>query len=512
MLEDCLLLVLKLVRCHMRPQTSRRHATTARNLHTAVSEGHSSGSAEGIQAAAASAASIRLSGAGMGRHGAQSSGDQQDGVSNATSCAEREFLESFAALVAALPEVVQAWPEATRGRAAAMLRCFLARCCTCTAEMHITAEASVLSRLAPHQQRAIFGGRPLEEDTTAAAQQLLADAAAVMCSAGIKMCETSTSEEQGPEAGALWQAEEVALGIELLRHGALLRGDVAAALQWPTDAAELLPQSAHSTPFLLDAAGGIRSEALAMKGLQVAAAAACHAGQACTLFDHDLQRLLHALATTMIANPLQAVRNAAHYATDAVLDALTVRARLCAIESLFEEGHPGLSALVIRRVTHDTQALWPQADGPELPQEGAVSRSGGAEAVQQWHELEPALLPLIRAWLEPHGSQGWRGPSGVLRYAEPICAALNLFKLLLLRARHSNCVPGVTERRQVVEVRERCLTPLRVAALHSLAELKAADATASTEHTDAVLAIERVLLVLTWVLGAVEEHMVGPVQ
>ena len=60
-----------------------------------------------------------------------------------------------------------------------------------------------------------------------------------------------------------------------------------------------------------------------------------------------------------------------------------------------------------------------------------------------------------------------------------------------------------------MEVRDRCLTPLRAAALHCLAELKAADATASTEHTDAVLAIERVLLVLTWVLGAVEEHMVG---
>lgn len=61
-----------------------------------------------------------------------------------------------------------------------------------------------------------------------------------------------------------------------------------------------------------------------MKGLQVAAAAACHAAQATTLFDQSLQRLLQALATTMVANPLQAVRNAAHYATDAVLDALTV--------------------------------------------------------------------------------------------------------------------------------------------------------------------------------------------
>lgn len=47
---------------------------------------------------------------------------------------------------------------------------------------------------------------------------------------------------------------------------------------------------------------------------------------------------------------------------------MQVRARLSAIECLFEKGHPGLSALVIRRITHDTQALWPQADGAEVPQ------------------------------------------------------------------------------------------------------------------------------------------------
>lgn len=69
--------------------------------------------------------------------------------------------------------------------------------------------------------------------------------------------------------------------------------------------------------------------------------------------------------------------------------------------------------------------------------------------------------------------------------------------------------PGVIERKKLVEVRESCLTPLRVAALRSLAELKAAGDAAITEHTDAVLALERVLLVLTWVLGALEEHMVG---
>lgn len=258
MLEDCLILVLKLVRCHLCPQTSRREATTARNQHTLVSEGHSGGSVEGIQVAAASAATSCLFGGGTGQHGGQSSSDQQEGVSDAASCAEGQFLSSFAAFASALPEVVRAWPETARSRAAAMLRGFLLQCCGCTAEIHITADVSVLSRLAPHQQRAIFGARPPAEVRTAAAQQVLVAAAAAMCSAGIKNGEASTSEEQGGEASALWHAEEVALGSELLMHAALLRNDVAATLHWPTDAAELLQQAGRSTPFLLDAAGKLR--------------------------------------------------------------------------------------------------------------------------------------------------------------------------------------------------------------------------------------------------------------
>ena len=258
MLEDCLVLVLKLVRCHMRPQTSRRDATTARKQHTAVPDEHSGGPAEEPLVAAGSAASTRLSSGGTGQHGGGSSSDQQEGVSDAASCAEGEFLHSFAAFASALPHIVQAWPEATCG--GGMLRTFLLRCCATTADMHINAEAPVLSRLAPHQRRAIFGtpGRPLADDMTAPAQQILADAAAAVCGAGFKIGEASTAEEQGAEASLLWQAEEVALGVELLMHAALLRRDVAAALRWPTDAAALLPQAARSSPFLLDAAGKSR--------------------------------------------------------------------------------------------------------------------------------------------------------------------------------------------------------------------------------------------------------------
>ncbi len=44
-----------------------------------------------------------------------------------------------------------------------------------------------------------------------------------------------------------------------------------------------------------------------------------------------------------------------------------VTARLAAVEALFEEGHPGVSALVINRVAHDAQALWPNPDEDAPP-------------------------------------------------------------------------------------------------------------------------------------------------
>jgi hypothetical protein len=52
-----------------------------------------------------------------------------------------------------------------------------------------------------------------------------------------------------------------------------------------------------------------------------------------------------------------------------------------------------------------------------------------------------------------------------------------------------------------------CLDPLRVAALQSVASLKGAEDSGSTANTDAMLAIERVLLVLTWVMGTVEKNI-----
>ncbi len=53
-------------------------------------------------------------------------------------------------------------------------------------------------------------------------------------------------------------------------------------------------------------------------------------------------------------------------------------------------------------------------------------------------------------------------------------------------------------------VMEDCLKPLRVAGLQTVGFLKGAEDAGSSGNTDAMLAIERVLLVLTWVMGAVE--------
>lgn len=43
-----------------------------------------------------------------------------------------------------------------------------------------------------------------------------------------------------------------------------------------------------------------------------------------------------------------------------------LKARLQGIDGLFKEGHPGVSALLIRRVAHDAQALWPTPEGEQL--------------------------------------------------------------------------------------------------------------------------------------------------
>jgi len=62
-----------------------------------------------------------------------------------------------------------------------------------------------------------------------------------------------------------------------------------------------------------------------------------------------------------------------------------------------------------------------------------------------WAQLEPALMPLICEWLAPQGTYGWRDSSGALHNAEPICAALNLYMLLFLRAAKTpGFMPGAT--------------------------------------------------------------------
>ena len=50
------------------------------------------------------------------------------------------------------------------------------------------------------------------------------------------------------------------------------------------------------------------------------------------------------------------------------------------------------------------------------------------------------LLESLLAWIDPHGSHGWAPPSSLMKNVEPICAALNLCRFLLLRegAHNSN--------------------------------------------------------------------------
>lgn len=48
-----------------------------------------------------------------------------------------------------------------------------------------------------------------------------------------------------------------------------------------------------------------------------------------------------------------------------------------------------------------------------------------------WQQLCPTLLDSVLAWIDPQGQHGWT--QGLLEGLEPLCAALNLCRFLLLR-------------------------------------------------------------------------------
>ena len=71
----------------------------------------------------------------------------------------------------------------------------------------------------------------------------------------------------------------------------------------------------------------MQSEVLALKGMSLMAAVAATTERQQPLTGQltlTMRHLLHLIVTTMAANPLSTVRNAAYYALDAVLSACTV--------------------------------------------------------------------------------------------------------------------------------------------------------------------------------------------
>ncbi len=259
MLEDCLVLVFKLARRHTRAHTEAVPAPSEAPVIPA-SATHNSGSGGGNSQTAAGTTAPELPADVAEGHGSQSSSDRQEHGSHAAQGAHVQFANSLAAFALALPSVIKKWPGTVQSRAAAMLCTFLHRCCTCTAQISIPADAFALSTLASHQRRAIFGDTAPAAEPAAAALRVLEAAAAALRELSSEGNQDNVGSENEVETSALWEAEEVAvaLGEHLLTHAALVREGITTRLQVLDDPASLLSQAERSTPFLLDAAGQIR--------------------------------------------------------------------------------------------------------------------------------------------------------------------------------------------------------------------------------------------------------------
>ncbi len=90
----------------------------------------------------------------------------------------------------------------------------------------------------------------------------------------------------------------------------------------------------------------MQSAFLALKGTALVAALAANSGKPLVgELSAAMRQLLRLLVTTMAANPLQFVRNAAYYALDAVLGACSVRTPRCTLPFACmhaPHGHAGL--------------------------------------------------------------------------------------------------------------------------------------------------------------------------
>ena len=71
----------------------------------------------------------------------------------------------------------------------------------------------------------------------------------------------------------------------------------------------------------------------------------------------------------------------------------------------------------------------------ELRQPALAKTPTVVRADRQWQLLQPILLDSAMAWLDPGGKHGWAPPKSPMNSIEPICAALNLCRFLMIRER-----------------------------------------------------------------------------
>ncbi|KAK9847915.1 hypothetical protein WJX84_011794 [Apatococcus fuscideae] len=176
-----------------------------------------------------------------------------------------------------------------------------------------------------------------------------------------------------------------------------------------------------SCRLLLDSAAEDQDANKAEKGLLLASAAAraCLVREAGGLqaWTAGARRLQQLLMRTMLAMPVQSLRHQAFYALEALLQAFRADIRLHVLEEMLASGPPGVAALLLHSLTS-----W-------------VSQSKAHDsdaASADWTVIRPRLLPVLEAWILPDGACGWATPATLIEHAEPLCAALNLLRLLLL--------------------------------------------------------------------------------
>ena len=70
--------------------------------------------------------------------------------------------------------------------------------------------------------------------------------------------------------------------------------------------------------------------------------------------------------------------------------------------------------------------------------------------------IRPRLLPILEAWILPNGAYGWCSSIALVEHAEPLCSALNLLRLLVLRehcqVRRMEACPKIAQRNAATRI------------------------------------------------------------